>query len=71
MCKFHITLAAARVNAGLSQAQAAALLHVSKGTLCRWEKENKAPYAAMMLMASTYGVPEDAFSMPKTLAKSE
>lgn len=32
-----ITLAAARVNAGLTQKEAAAMLGVSNKTLCSWE----------------------------------
>lgn len=33
-----ITLAAARVNAGLTQKEAAAMLGVSNKTICSWEK---------------------------------
>jgi transcriptional regulator with XRE-family HTH domain len=34
----QITLKAARVNAGLTQIQAAKLLGISNKTLCNWEK---------------------------------
>lgn len=43
----QITMKAARVNAGYSLTEAAALLGISRSTLCRWEngeskvKENK------------------------------
>lgn len=40
-----ITLKAARVNAGLSQKEAANLLGVSNKTLCAWEKGNVMPKA--------------------------
>jgi len=40
-----ISLASARVNAGLSQKEAAKLLGVSNKTLCNWEKGNTFPNA--------------------------
>lgn len=40
-----ITLKAARVNAGLSQQEAAEALDVSNKTLCRWEKGLSYPNA--------------------------
>lgn len=38
MEKFKITLAAARVNAGMTQSEVAAKMHVSKNTIVNWEK---------------------------------
>lgn len=35
---FRITLAAARVNAGLTQEEVASEMHVSKATVVAWEK---------------------------------
>lgn len=40
-----ITLAAARVNAGLTQKEAAAMLGVSNKTICSWEKGASFPDA--------------------------
>ena len=36
--KFQISLAAARVNAGLTQEEVAKVLKVSKNTIINWEK---------------------------------
>lgn len=38
-----VTLAAARVNVGLSQKEASALLNISNKTLCNWEKGKSYP----------------------------
>lgn len=55
---FKITLAAARVNAGLSQKQAAKLLGVSNRTLCKWENGTAFPKADMIeKICDLYGVP--------------
>lgn len=43
MEKIRITLAAARVNAGLTQAEVAKLMRVSKQTVCNWEKGKTEP----------------------------
>ena len=40
-----ISLASARVNAGLTQKEAAAMLGVSNSTLSSWEKGNSFPNA--------------------------
>lgn len=40
-----ISLASARVNAGLSQKEAAKLLGISNKTLCNWEKGSTFPNA--------------------------
>lgn len=66
-----ISLAAARVNAGFSQKGAAKKLGVATATLCRWERgRNKVPKMATLAMSSLYGVPEELFSLPETLAES-
>ena len=41
--KRRITLAAARVNAGYTQAEVAAILHIGKQTLCNWENGKTEP----------------------------
>ncbi len=42
---FQITLAAARVNAGLSQEEVAKFLKISNTTLCNWETGKTRPSA--------------------------
>ena len=54
----QITLAAARVNAGLSQVEAAEKLGVSFRSLIRYEKGRTRPTDAMLeKMAEVYGFP--------------
>ena len=43
MEKFQISLAAARVNAGLTQKDVAKALKVGKQTIVSWEKGNSEP----------------------------
>lgn len=43
MKKIQISLAAARVNAGLTQLQVAKKMHVSKQTIVNWEKGKAEP----------------------------
>ena len=45
---FKITLAAARVNVGLSQKEAANRLNISNKTLCRWETGASFPNATQI-----------------------
>lgn len=55
--EIKITLAAARVNAGLTQAQAAERLGISKATLVRWEGGKTDPSIKQASdMADLYGV---------------
>ena len=54
------TLAAARVNAGLSQKVAAEKLGISNKTLCNWENYVSYPGAAMIpKICDLYGIPYD------------
>ena len=54
------SLAAARVNAGLSQKEAANALGISNKTLCRWENYQTYPSADMVLkICELYGIPYD------------
>lgn len=39
MAEIQISLAAARVNAGMTQEKVAKEMHVSKNTIVNWEKE--------------------------------
>ena len=55
-----ITLAAARVNAGLTQKEAASALKVSNKTLCSWENGNSFPDAMRIeKICKLYGVSYD------------
>lgn len=54
------TLAAARVNAGLSQKEAAEKLGISNKTLCSWEKYLTYPGADMVQsICDLYCIPYD------------
>lgn len=58
--KFRISLEAARVNAGLSQKDAAKKLQVSNKTLCSWESGKSFPTARKIeAICELYGVPYD------------
>lgn len=55
-----ITLAAARVNAGLKQGEAAEKIGVMPQTLRNWEKGKTAPKIAQVnKMCTLYGIPSD------------
>lgn len=55
-----ITLAAARVNAGFSQKEAAGKLGISNKTLCSWENYASFPGADMIpVICDLYGIPYD------------
>lgn len=65
MCDIKLTLAAARVNAGLSQREAASLLKISPSTLCAWENgRSEVSKIALMALANLYELPVEAISMP-------
>lgn len=62
MKSFQISLAAARVNAGLTQDVVARRVGVSKRTVINWEKGYVKPNAATLNMLSgIYGIPVDGF----------
>ncbi len=55
-----ISLAAARVNAGLTQEDVAKIMHVSKGTIVNWEKGKVIPKPAeVKMMSEIYHMPQD------------
>lgn len=57
---FKITLEAARVNAGLSQKEAAKLLKISNNTLGNWENGKSFPDAEQIeKLCKLYGCPFD------------
>lgn len=53
-----ISLAAARVNAGLTQEEVAKRMHVGKATIVSWEKGESEPRISQALMLS------DIYNMP-------
>lgn len=58
--QIKITLASARVNAGLNQKRAASLLGVSNRTLCSWENGESFPDALQIeKICELYGIPYD------------
>jgi transcriptional regulator with XRE-family HTH domain len=68
----RLTLKAARVNAGLSQKDAASRLGVSKCTLSKWERGISMPKANQIAdICSLYGVSYDMLIfLPSKLALS-
>jgi len=60
-----LTLAAARINAGYTQQEAAKKLNISVESLSKWERGEIRPKEPTVLgLASFYGVPRDSISMP-------
>lgn len=56
----QISLAAARVNAELTQEEVAAIMNVDRSTVRRWEKGEKIPnYDETKKLSSIYGIPLD------------
>lgn len=61
-----ISLAAARVNAGMTQEEVAEIMHVSKNTIINWEKGRvEVSFAILNTLASIYNYPIDFISLPK------
>ena len=67
MDKIQITLAAARVNAGLTLEQACKKLNVSKNTLIKWEKGISCPtWDKVQVISEIYNFPTDHIIFLKT-----
>lgn len=63
--EIKISLAAARVNKGLTQDDIAKKMHVSKRTIVNWEKGIVIPSLATVEMLSRlYGIPINNIRMP-------
>ena len=72
MSELKISLASARVNARLTQAEVAKLLGVSNKTVGNWEKGKTIPNLATMYMLSDlYHIPTDNIFLPTPSALSE
>lgn len=62
---FRISLAAARVNANMTQQEAADAVHKSKNTIVNWEKGKAKPdFSALTLLSMLYKIPIDYISVP-------
>lgn len=60
MEKLQISLAAARVNAELTQSQVAEIMNVDRSTIRRWEKNKKVPnFDEIKKLSEVYHIPID------------
>ncbi|MBR5421043.1 MAG: helix-turn-helix transcriptional regulator [Lachnospiraceae bacterium] len=60
MDNFQISLAAARVNAGLKQSDVSKELHVTPNTVVNWEKGTSEPTISQARrLAAFFGIPLD------------
>ena len=65
MDKFQISLAAARVNAGLTQEEVAKAMKVGKQTIVSWEKGNSEPKMSQSReLSELYNIPLDYIFLP-------
>lgn len=66
-----ISLAAARVNAGMTQQEAAERLGVTRNTIITWESGRRNPgFMEITAIAHVYGIPVDNIFLPTELAES-
>ncbi len=71
MKKLQISLAAARVNAGMTQEDVAQEMHVSKQTIVNWEKGKVVPrIPEVEMLARIYKIPQDNIFLPCYSTKS-
>lgn len=65
MAEFKISLAAARVNANLTQEDAAARIKASKSSIVKWESgQVPIKFEKLVELADVYGIPVDAIRVP-------
>lgn len=68
MENLRISLAAARVNAGLTQEDVASQMKISKQTLLNWEKGKVIPKLAQLeMMCRIYNISVDNIFLPNEL----
>lgn len=66
--KFQISLAAARVNAGLTQEDVAKEMKVTKQTIVNWEKGRVTlKPAEIHMMCDLYNIPKNYIFLPKDI----
>ena len=66
LAEFKISLAAARVNAGLTQSDVAQILKVGKQTIVSWEKGKSEPKMSQSRQLSElYNMPLDNIFLPE------
>jgi conserved domain protein len=71
MDTIQISLKAARVNAGLTQVEAAKKIGKSPNTIILWENGTIAPDRAnLYLLAGIYGIPVDNIFLPRVSTNS-
>lgn len=62
----QISLAAARVNARLTQEDVAKMMKIGKRTIINWEKGIVMPsFADLNMLANIYGIPVDNIFLPE------
>ncbi len=67
MERVQISMAAARINAKMTQDEAAREMKVSKNTIVNWEKGKTSPTVLQARkLASIYGIPLDYIFLPIT-----
>lgn len=65
MTDIKISLAAARVNARLTQDDVSKALRISKKTLGNWENGTAEPsFASLLALANLYGIPVNNIFLP-------
>lgn len=65
MKNLQISLAAARVNAGLTQEEVVKKMHISKNTLVNWEKGTSEPTITQgRMLSKIYNIPLDNIFLP-------
>lgn len=65
MVELQISLAAARVNAGLTQEEVARHMHVGKQTIVAWENGNSEPKLSQAReLSNLYNMPLDYIFLP-------
>lgn len=71
MEKLQISLAAARVNAGLTQEDVAKAIHVGKQTIVNWEKGNSEPTISQSRkLSELYSMPLEYIFLPEKSNKN-
>ena len=67
MSEFKISLAAARVNAGLTQEYVANKMEVTRQSIVNWEKGKVIPKPAQFkMMCDLYAIPQNYIFLDKT-----